>query len=276
MRRFIQLDVFSPRPSAGNPLLVVLDTDHLTDEQMADFSRWTNLSEVTYLTTPTQPGADYAVRIFSGRQELPFAGHPTLGTAFAWLRTYGNGIVNGTVVQECGAGLVTVKVEGDRLAFAAPPRTQTGPLSAADLAAACAFVGITPADVVDHEWGANGPQWAMLQLADDAAVRAVRPTGTSDPGFWVGLVGLAATDGQYAYEVRGIFANPTVTEDPVTGSLNASVAQWLRAKGQVPASYTAIQGSQVGAAGEIEVTDDGTDIWIGGQVRTVMEGALYV
>ncbi len=271
-RRYVQVDVFGSSAFSGNPLGVVLDADGLDDESMAAFSRWTNLSEVTYLLPPTQSRADYGVRIFAGRRELPFAGHPTLGSAFAWLGSGGVPRSAGVVVQECGAGLVPVRFDGDSFAFAAPPRTRSGPLSDASLEAAIDFLGVRAGDVVDHEWGVNGPQWAMLQLTDDAAVRAVRPRGPA-PGFDVGVVGLA-TGRPYAYEVRAFIPGPPLVEDPVTGSLNAAAAQWLRAKAAVPPEYTVVQGSQVGAAGEVFVRDDGVDLWIGGRVGRVFAGTL--
>lgn len=274
MRSFRQVDVFGSRPCLGNPLGVVHDASGLADEVMATFSRWTNLSEVTFLLPPTLPGADYRVRIFTGRRELPFAGHPTLGSAHAFLEAGGEPRSPGVVVQECGVGLVDVRVTDDGLAFSAPPLTQSGPLSGPDLAAACAFVGVDVAAVVAHAWGVNGPRWAMLRLADDAAVRAVRPTGPAALGFEVGVVGLAAAASGFAYEVRGFLAEPTVMEDPVTGSLNAAVAQWLRGEGLVPPRYVAVQGSQVGAAGEIQVSDEGGELWIGGRVHTVVSGAV--
>lgn len=276
MRPYTQVDVFGSLPGYGNPLGVVHDATGLDDAAMAAFSRWSNLSEVTYLYPPTQPGADYRVRIFAGTRELPFAGHPTLGTAYAWLAAGGRPRRPDEVVQECGAGLVRVRVDGDRLSFAAPPRTRTGPLSDAILDRALAFLGLQIDDVVAHEWGVNGPDWAMLRLRDDAAVRAVRPGGAAALGFDVAVVGLAREGSSYAYEVRAFIPEPAVIEDPVTGSLNAAAAQWLRGEGVVPAEYTAVQGSQVGAAGEIHVRDDGTDIWIGGRVATLVSGQVFL
>ncbi len=274
MRPHTQVDVFGATPGTGNPLGVVHEAAGLDDAPLASFSRWTNLSEVTYLYPPTQPEADYRVRIFAGTRELPFAGHPTLGPAFAWLAAGGRPARADEVVQECGAGLVRVRVDGDRLSFAAPPRTRTGPLSDAILDRALGFLGLQIDDVVDHEWGVNGPDWAMLRLRDDAAVRAVRPGGADALGFDVGVVGLAPAGSPFAYEVRAFIPEPTVIEDPVTGSLNAAAAQWLRGAGVVPPEYLAVQGSQLGAAGEIHVRDDGTDVWIGGRVATLVSGQV--
>lgn len=273
---YVQVDVFGSGPCTGNPLGVVVDAAGLDSATMAAFSRWTNLSEVTFLAPPTQPGADYAVRIFAGTRELPFAGHPTLGSAHAWLSAGGTPRASGVVVQECGAGLVRVRLDADGYSLAAPPRTRTGPLSQDDLARAAAFLGLSPGDVIDHEWGVNGPLWAMLQLASDQAVRDVQPAGPTQLGFDVGVVGLAASGSPFAYEVRAFLPEPQVVEDPVTGSLNAAVAQWLRGKDAVPARYVAVQGSRLGASGEVRIEDDGTDIWVGGRATIVISGTAAV
>ncbi len=271
-RRFSQVDVFGMAGGGpcGNPLAVVHDAEGLDAAAMQHFAEWTNLSETTFLLPPSDPAADYRVRIFTTGGELPFAGHPTLGSAHAWLSAGGRARSGGELVQECGIGLVRVRADGDRLAFAAPPRRRTGPLDEAHLAIAEAALGIPRTDWVSHEWGDNGPPWMMIELADDAAVRTAwvdrTQLGRHDH---LGLVGLSR--GRYAYEVRGVLSD---TEDPVTGSLNAAVAQWLRTRGTVPASYIATQGSQVGRHGEIFVDDDGTDLWIGGQTVTVISGEV--
>lgn len=225
MRPYTQVDVFSSGPVSGNPLGVVHDGEGLDDVTLASFSRWTNLSEVTYLYPPTSEGADYRVRIFAGTRELPFAGHPTLGSAFAWLNAGGQPATADEVVQECGAGLVRVRAEGDLMAFAAPPRTRTGRLSDEVLDMALGFLNLQIDDVIDHEWGVNGPDWAMLRLRDDTAVRAIRPGAAAALGFDVGVVGLAPAGSPFAYEVRAFIPEPSVVEDPVTGSLNAAAAQ---------------------------------------------------
>lgn len=269
-RRFSQVDVFGDGGVTGNPLAVVHDASGLDDAAMRRFAEWTNLSETTFLLPASDPAADYRVRIFTTVGELPFAGHPTLGSAHAWLAAGGRPHTAGEVVQECGVGLVRVRRNDDRLAFAAPPRLRTGPLDEAHLAIAEAALGMPRTDWVAHEWGDNGPPWMMVQLADADAVRRAwvdrTQLGTHDH---LGLVGLSQE--HYAYEVRGVLAH---TEDPVTGSLNAAVAQWLRGRGVVPAGYVASQGSQVGRRGEVFVTDDGTDIWIGGRTRTVISGTV--
>jgi predicted PhzF superfamily epimerase YddE/YHI9 len=272
MRRpFMQVDVFGDGAVTGNPLAVVLDATGLDEAAMRAFAAWTNLSETTFLLPPTDPAADYRVRIFTAVGELPFAGHPTLGSAHAWLAAGGTARRPAELVQECGLGLIQLRLDGDRPAFAAPPRLRTGPLDEAHLAIAEAALGTPRTHWVAHEWGDNGPPWMMIELADAEAVRQAwvdrTQLGAHDH---LGLVGRFTGNG-YAYEVRGILA---YDEDPVTGSLNAAVAQWLRARGAVPASYVATQGSQVGRHGEVFVNDDGTDIWIGGRVRTVISGEV--
>lgn len=269
MRRYLEVDVFASGPLTGNPLAVVVDAAGLDDAQMQAFARWTNLSETTFLLPPTDPAADYRVRIFTPFEEYPFAGHPTLGSARAWLASGGAPATPGRVVQECGAGLVPVRLVGDTLAFAAPPRTRSGPLDAATLDRLLAALGLGPADIVAHAWGVNGPAWPMLQLGSPATLRAV----DAGAGLAVGLVGLCALtpDGPHAYEVRGLFAGG---EDPVTGSLNAALAQWLRERGLVPKRYTVSQGTAIGRAGVVSVHDDGTDTWIGGAASVVVAGAV--
>lgn len=292
MRRFTQVDVFrgSAAPSttdlseshgaggtpdsdksvSGNPVAVVHDAQGIDAAAMQAFAAWTNLSETTFLLPPNDPDADYRVRIFTPTNELPFAGHPTLGSAHAWLAADGVPRTPGLVVQECGVGLVRVRVDGDRLAFAAPPRRRTGPLDEASITLAEATLGIRRDAWLGHEWGDNGAPWMMVQLADDGAVRDVVVDRTRlGQDQHLGVVGLARHD--YAYEVRGFVGT---WEDPVTGSLNAAVAQWLRSRGAVPAEYVATQGSQVGRRGEVFVTDTGDELWIGGRTRTVIAGGV--
>ncbi|MBC7298584.1 MAG: PhzF family phenazine biosynthesis protein, partial [Demequina sp.] len=245
-RPFRMIDVFpSSAPQSGNPLAVVLDADGLTTQQMAAFSAWTNLSECTFVLPPTDPQADYRVRIFSLTTELPFAGHPTLGTARAWLDAGGVPRAPGRVVQECGVGLVPVKIDDDALAFAAPPLIRSGPVADADLAVALAVLGVTAEDVVEARWIDNGPGWLGVLLRDADAVLALEPDLTARVGQQsIGAAGLYPgvpendnTDA--AIEVRAFFndSGGPLREDPVTGSLNASVAQWLTGSGRVKAPY---------------------------------------
>lgn len=273
MRPFRQVDVFTTTAYLGNPLAVVLGADGLSDEQMRRFANWTNLSETTFVLPPRDPGADYRVRIFTPSIELPFAGHPTLGTCHAWLEDGGTPRTPGAVLQECEAGLVRVRQDAAGLAFAAPPLLRTGPVEE-DLAVHIADVlGIGRDEIVDLQWADNGPGWVAVLLASADAVLAVRP-GAID--LDLGIAGPYPPGASAAFEVRA-FA-PSVgaaVEDPVTGSLNASLAQWLLATGRATAPYLASQGRVLGRRGEVHVTqdDDGT-VWVGGGVVTCVSGTV--
>ncbi len=280
LRRFRQVDVFGEQPGTGNPVAVVLDAEALSDDEMRRFSVWTNLSECTFLLPPISAGADYRVRIFSLDVELPFAGHPTLGTARAWLDAGGAPATPGTVVQECGAGLVPVRVAGDVLAFAAPPRVRSGPVDPALLADVIAVLGVDPAAVVAAEWLDNGPGWIGLLLDTAETVLALRPDPARAPvdperGRWdLGVVGRTPTGSAEALEVRAFFSDPAgaLVEDPVTGSLNASAAQWLIGSGRVAAPYVARQGTALGRRGRIRVSVDDAGLWVGGRADVVLSG----
>ncbi|WP_411708524.1 PhzF family phenazine biosynthesis protein [Corynebacterium sp. LaCa116] len=263
--QFFEVDVFATGPFSGNPLAVVADADDLSTEEMQRIANWTNFSETTFLCSPTEPGADYRVRIFTPYEEFPFAGHPTLGSARVFAELSG---ATGSVVQECGVGLVTVRQEEGRFAFATPPLVRSGALTDNELSEAAAVLGISAEDVVDSGWVDNGPGWRLVQLDSAAAVRALDPTPT--PGVKVGVVGLSGGDSP-AYEVRAITGQ---FEDPVTGSLNGGTAQFLRAKQAVPECYTAAQGGQVGRSGLVHITDDGEDIWVGGRAHIRVRGTL--
>jgi PhzF family phenazine biosynthesis protein len=268
-RRFAQVDVFSTVPLGGNPVAVVLDGDGLSTEEMQRFARWTNLSETTFVLAPTAPGADYRVRIFTPVLELPFAGHPTLGTCHAWLA----GRAGDRIVQECGAGLVRIRRAGDRLAFAAPPLVRSGPVEETLVAHLAELLAIARADIVDTQWVDNGPGWVAVLLADADAVLAVRP-GTVDVDL--GVVGPLPAGAGEAVEVRAFFPKDGATvEDPVTGSLNASLAEWLLRTGRVRAPYVARQGTAAGRAGRVHIAQDadGT-IWVGGATTTRIDGAV--
>ena len=272
-RPFAQVDVFSATPLLGNPVAVVLDDSGLTTEQMQAFTHWTNLSEATFVGPPTTPEADYAVRIFCPGRELPFAGHPTLGTCHAWLET--GGVPRGeVVVQECGAGLVRIKRSEDgRLAFAAPPRLRSGPLSDEDVALLVSGLGLSPSDVVAHQWCDNGPGWRSLLLTSTDVLHSVKPDPALIGDFDIGLV--APRSGDVDFEVRALFpGNNGITEDPVTGSLNAAIGQWFKEAGIVTASYTAVQGTALGRRGIVSVDYDGDDVWIGGHCVTVIGGSV--
>ena len=268
-RKFVQVDVFGTGQLTGNPLAVVIDADGLPDDTLKKFANWTNLSETTFLLPPTDPAADYRVRILTASTEYPFAGHPTLGSAYAWLEAGGKPKNSGVVIQECGAGLVPVRLSDDgTLGFAAPPRTRTGELDAETRRQVAVALGIPESEWIASAWGVNGPPWILVQLKDAATVRSLTPNLAGGLEV-VGVVGFESPGSDVAYEVRA-FAEGF--EDPVTGSLNAALAQWLRERDVVPADYAAAQGSALGRAGRITVHDDGTDIWIGGAVNTVIAG----
>lgn len=273
-RRFHQVDVFSAVPLRGNPLAVVHAADGLDDATMAAFARWTNLSETTFLLPPTDPGADYRVRIFTPGGELPFAGHPTLGSCWAWLAAGGTPRDAGTVVQQCGVGLVRVQRRGSRLAFAAPPLRRSGPLDAATLARIVATLKIAPADVLQHQWVDNGPGWCAVMLRSGEAVRALRPDFAAMGDLKLGVVGAQAAGDATQFEVRAFVPTLAVPEDPVTGSLNAGLAQWLIGAGLAPERYVAAQGHALGRAGRVHVQREGADVWIGGDVVALVDGEV--
>lgn len=272
-RPFRQVDVFSGTPLRGNPLAVVLDAEGLDDAAMAALARWTNLSETTFLLPPTDPAADYRVRIFTPFTELPFAGHPTLGSAWAWLAAGGVPRDPAQVVQQCGVGLVPVRRDGAQLAFAAPPLRRTGPLDGAVLAQACAALGLAPDEVQGHQWVDNGPGWAALLLASAERVRALGPDWGRLGSLKLGVVGPRAPGGDAAFEVRS-FVGGGGFEDPVTGSLNAGLAQWLIGAGLAPARYVATQGHALQRAGRLHLWREGATVWVGGAVTPVVEGEI--
>lgn len=289
-RPFAQVDVFGAEPYLGNPLAVILDATDLTDADLLRIARWTNLSETTFVLPPTlvgkAQGADYRVRILTPAGELPFAGHPTLGTAHAWVEDGWTPRVPGRIVQECGAGLVTVHQHRDdedasTLAFEAPPTTRSGPVSEDDLDTFCASLHIHRDMVVDHQWVTNGPGWAALMLPTADDVLALRPDFSAYPGLDLGVLGPYPAGSECAYEVRAFLSSeqPPV-EDPVTGSLNASIGQWLLRTGQVAGPYTASQGTAIGRAGRVRVTPmtvpttDRGNVLVGGTVMTLVRGSI--
>ena len=275
-RPFAQVDVFTAVPYLGNPLAVVLDGTGLSTEQMQAFTDWTNLSEATFVLPPTQPDADYAVRIFCPGRELPFAGHPTLGTCHAWLQA--GGVPKGhDVVQECGVGLVKIQRQGTQLAFAAPPLRRGDPLDEADVQLIAKGLGIARSDILHHAWCDNGPQWRGVMLASAEQVLALKP----DPGLLKGLeIGVVALlhKGEAQFEVRAFFpGNNGMTEDPVTGSLNAAMGQWLMGAGLAPNSYVASQGACLARAGRVYVHRDAQNqVWVGGESVTCTEGSVQL
>lgn len=278
MLPFTQVDVFTDTLGLGNPVAVVHDADGLGDDAMASFARWTNLSETAFLLAPTDPAADYRVRIFTPSHELPFAGHPTLGTARAWLAAGGVPHDADVLVQECGAGLVRVRRDADRFAFAAPDRNRSGPVDPHEVSAIVTALALDPTDVVAAHWCDNGPGWIGLLLGDADAVLAVdgRRThllGTSGAHEKVGLAGLHHAGSDVALEVRAFFPDG-VGEDPVTGSLNAALAQWLVTDGVLPERYVAAQGTVLQRRGRVHVhVVDGTT-WVGGSTVVGVRGTV--
>ncbi|GLI29832.1 MULTISPECIES: PhzF family phenazine biosynthesis protein [Brachybacterium] len=313
-RPFLQLDVFAEAPQRGNPLAVVLEAEDLADEDMQRIAQWTNLSETTFLLPPTMAEADYRVRIWTPSGELPFAGHPTLGTARAWL--HAGGVPSGErIVQECAIGLVEVRRSevghdaglddvrwldtagpsdvrrseepaGERLAFAAPPLLREGPLAEDEVGRIAAALGIPRAAVRGHTWADNGPGWQVLELEDAEQVLSLEPDVAALGNRKVGVIGRRGSgqrdalgdaspdpDAAPLYEVRA-FA-PVGVEDPVTGSLNAGIGQWLVARGEAPERWTAAQGTALGREGRVhlEQAGDGT-LWVGGSTVLTVEGTI--
>ena len=277
-RRYSVLDVFSAVPLKGNPLAVVHAATGLSDAQMAAFARWTNLSETTFLLPPTDPAADYRVRIFTPGGELPFAGHPTLGSCHAWLAAGGAPRQAGEVVQECGVGLVRIRRDAQhpaRLAFAAPPLRRSGPAEPAVVAQVLRALRLSAAEVRQVEWVDNGPGWVAALLSDAATVRALQPDFVAMAGLHLGVVGAWPSGGPLDWEVRAFVPDLGVPEDPVTGSLNAGLAQWLIGAGLAPAAYVAGQGAALGRDGHVFVQRDAVGtIWIGGDVCACISGTL--
>ena len=295
-RRFTQVDVFTDRALLGNALAVVHGADGLSDETMAALARWTNLSETTFLLEPTEPGADYRVRIFTTTVELPFAGHPTLGSCHVWLAAGGLPRGGDEVVQQCGIGLVRIRRDGERLAFAAPPRRRSGPLDEAMVERIARFLKVPRAAIIAHQHCDNGPGWKAVMLESAQAVLALHPQLGSESGLEIGVVGPATAPGKVGvvgahtaggaggvgprpdFEVRAFFPAPGggLAEDPVTGSLNAALAQWLIADGLAPPRYVAAQGAALGRAGRVHVVQDGGEIWIGGDCVGVVQGTVVL
>ncbi|MGY5766495.1 PhzF family phenazine biosynthesis protein [Brachybacterium sp. DNPG3] len=320
-RAFAQVDVFTAVPFGGNPLAVVLDADGLDDAAMQAIARWTNLSETTFVLPPTQPGADYRVRILTPTGELDFAGHPTLGTAAAWLAAHDGDPADGDpadgdpadgradgrdaapgrrIVQECGIGLVEVRVEQGTFAFAAPPLRRTGPLDPEHLWLAADALGIAPAAILDHAWVDNGAGWYVVELASAEEVLALEPDLARLPGRKLGAIGVVgaasgvtggAASGAHedapAYEVRGFVASDPDSgtpgfEDPVTGSLNAGIAQWMLERRARTPPWTVSQGTRLGRSGRVRIDVDSTDadstgtVWIGGETTVRISGRIVV
>jgi PhzF family phenazine biosynthesis protein len=270
--QFRQVDVFTDTPYLGNALAVVLGADRLSDDQMRSFARWTNLSETTFVLAPRASGADYRVRIFTPTSELPFAGHPTLGTCHAWLEAGGRPAGADAIVQECDAGLIAVRRTEAGLAFAAPPLVRSGPVDEPVAERVARGLGISRSDMVDIQWADNGPGWVAVLLASAEAVLAIRP-GLLEMD--IGVAGPYPAGSPEALEVRAFSPQISGVEDPVTGSLNASLAQWLLGTGQVTAPYVASQGTAMGRRGRVHISQDGDgQVWVGGGTVTCIDGTV--
>ncbi|GAA4157300.1 PhzF family phenazine biosynthesis protein [Gryllotalpicola daejeonensis] len=281
-RRYVEVDVFGNTPLTGNPVAVVVDAEGLDDVAMQQFASWTNLSETTFLLPPTdaarEQGADYRVRIFTPGSELPFAGHPTLGTAHAWLEAGGVPARDGVVVQECGIGLVELRRDEHGLAFEAPGFLKTGPVDEATLAEASAALGIDRTAIVSSQWVDNGPGWFAVELPSVDELLAIEPNLAGFGEHGIGAFAHYLDDDERLIEVRAFIPQLGVVEDPVTGSLNAGLARWLVESGRASGSYLAGQGHAMGRDGLVRVTVDGSGdsrkIWVGGQTQTLVTGTL--
>lgn len=272
------VDVFGAAPLSGNPLAVVIGADALATDEMQRLTRWFNLSETAFLLAPTHPEADYRVRIFTLDREMPFAGHPTLGSCHTWLSANGSPKRDAEIIQECGAGLVPIRRDNGRLSFAAPPLIRSGAPAWDELDKARQFLRIEPYDILDAAWIDNGPGWLGIRLASAEKVLSLDPLRNWPGRIDVGVVGPHAKGGDAAFEVRAFFSDHlgAIVEDPVTGSLNASMAEWLFATGVVEEDYVAAQGTRLGRHGRIHVSRDGVGrIWIGGETRTHVAGQLH-
>jgi PhzF family phenazine biosynthesis protein len=271
---FSQVDVFGSSGLDGNPLAVVHGAEALDETEMQRFAAWTGLSETTFLLPPSTGDADYRVRIFTTQQELPFAGHPTLGSAYAWLGAGGKGRSADILVQECGVGLVRLRRYGGRLAFAAPPLTRFEPVEQELVDRIADGLGLGRSEVLAASWLVNGPRWIGVRLPSAERVLAIRPDTAVLRGLEIGLVGPYPPGSDVAYEVRALLPGQAVPEDPVTGSLNAGLAYWLTGAGLVPDHYVAAQGTVLGRAGRVHIDREDDMIWVGGRVVDVVRGEV--
>lgn len=269
--------MFSSDPFGGNPLAVVLDSTGLSTAGMQQFANWTNLAETTFLLPPTDPQADYRVRIFTPTEELPFAGHPTLGSAHAWLEAGGKPRQEGVLVQESAAGLVRIKVnDAGLLAFAAPALTRFEPVAEEVLERVAAGLGLPRRALRDAAWLVNGPEWIGVLLDSADQVLAIRPDYPAMAGLAVGVIGPHPAGAATEFEVRTFISDELPCEDPVTGSFNAGAAQWLIGSGRAPSTYTASQGTVLGRTGRVHVEEGGGNIWVGGESTTLISGTIRI
>lgn len=275
-RPFHQVDVFAGTAYRGNPLAVVLDARGLDAATMQHFANWTNLSETTFLLPAEDPRADYKVRIFTGSEEFPFAGHPTLGSAHTWLHAGGVPKSSDFLVQECGAGLVRIKRDAGRLAFAAPPLTRFGAVDESLRQQLAHALGIPTAGIVDASWLVNGPEWIGVLLGSADQVLALVPDPVAMGSLKVGVIGPHPPGTDADFEVRTFIPGDAMVEDPVTGSFNAGAAQWLIGSGRAPRRYIAAQGTVLGRAGRVHVTAEDDDVWVGGESTTCIQGTVLL
>lgn len=274
---FAQVDVFSSTPFLGNPVAVVLDADGIGDADMQRIARWTNLSETTFVLPPTHGGADYRLRIFTPGGELPFAGHPTLGSAAAWLHAGGEPRGEERIVQECAAALVQIRRSGGLLSFQAPPTVRSGPIDEAEVDAIAAAFGIERASILDHQWIDNGPGWCIVRLGSADEVLALEPDLSQIPDAMVGAIGAYPPGSPFAFELRSFAPGIGVPEDPVCGSMHASAAQWLTASGVASTPYAVSQGARLARAGEVSISTDGDGgVWVGGACTVAITGSIEV
>ena len=278
-RRFQLVDVFNESALSGNPLAVVFDADGLATETMQQMTRWLNLSETAFLLKPTTPEADYRVRIFTLDRELPFAGHPTLGSCHAWLAGGGTPRQASAIIQQCAAGLIPIRRTDHTLAFAAPPLLREGAVDEMKVLEIARFLGIARASIIEAQWVDNGPGWIVVLLESAQAVLALEPARAHPQRLDLGVVGAYPAGSPLAFELRAFITDQhgSILEDPVTGSLNASVAQWLLATGKATAPYTASQGTRLGRTGRVAIScDEGGQVWVGGKTSTLFSGDCLV
>jgi PhzF family phenazine biosynthesis protein len=277
-RPFQIVDVFHDQPLTGNGLAVVFEAEELSTEKMLQITRWLNLSETTFLVPATQSEADYHVRIFTPDRELPFAGHPTLGTCHAWLAAGGRPKRAAEIVQQCGAGLIPLRRIDGKLAFAAPPLIRSGPVAEEKLEETARVLRIERPQIVDAQWVDNGPGWVGILLASADEVLKLNPALDQPRRVDIGVVGAYPADSPLQFELRAFFTDHTgsLREDPVTGSLNASIAQWLLGSGKTKAPYIASQGTRLGCSGRIFITQDAKGVWVGGHTTTLFEGECKI
>ncbi|MDG2085509.1 MAG: PhzF family phenazine biosynthesis protein [Planctomycetota bacterium] len=276
MFRFDQIDVFSKTPLLGNALAVVHAADSLSTSQMEHFARWTQLSETTFLLAPETPEADYKVRIFTPEGELPFAGHPTLGSAHAWLNAGGSPADPQRIIQECGVGLIPIRKGAEMLAFRAPDLLKTGPVDEETLQVICHGLGIERSEILLHQWVDNGPGWAAVTLDSAERVLSINPNFSLLTSVNFGIIGPHDSLQDADYEVRAFVNSLDIPEDPVTGSLAAGIAQWFSREGLAEKSYTIAQGQKLQRQGRIHISEENGEIWVGGVSTRCISGTLHL